>query len=167
MNAAIYLAAAIASTNPIFESRKSDASVIKPAIDWSTILDAHFENGNLVLRLGPLFVGLAVLAAAATLIWRYYYHQQFTNEFEIVEAELEIAHIGKIKIKPNRDNIQIAHEAWVELTTRNAALPFDDKNDLIVEIYNSYYQLFGRLRDMTKKDTSLQAARLPEHKKAG
>lgn len=37
------------------------------------------------------------------------------------------------------------------MATRKAALLFDDENDVIVEVYNSWYELFGRMRDLVKE----------------
>ncbi len=70
--------------------------------------------------------------------------------WEVVKAELNFANMGKIEIRPNHDDIQIAHRAWVELATRKAGVPFDAKHDVIVELYDSWYHLFGRLRELAK-----------------
>src|SRR5690606_28950450 len=81
---------------------------------------------------------------------RFYWRRSVLSGYEVVEAELEIASVGKIRIQPNHDNMQTAHSAWVELVTRKASLPFDEDHDVILEVYDSYYQLFSRLRDLTK-----------------
>ena len=73
------------------------------------------------------------------------------SEFAVVEAELKLGGIGKVKIRPSYEDVQIAYRAWVELVTRKAALPFDEENDVIVEVYDSWYQLFGRIRDLIKE----------------
>lgn len=118
--------------------------------DWGRILDSHFENGELVVRFGPVLWVALVLLALTAIVWKLWLRQMLLPDFELVEAELEIAKLGKIRIKPNHENVQIAHQAWVELMTRKAALPFDDDYDVVVEVYDSYYQLFGRLRDLAK-----------------
>ncbi len=68
--------------------------------------------------------------------------------------EIESAEIGiqgqKIKIKPNYTNIDIAYKIWVELNTRTIGLPIDFENDVIVEVYKSWYQFFGLTRDLIK-----------------
>src|SRR5205823_5879710 len=70
---------------------------------------------------------------------------------EQVELNIELGGIGKVKIKPNHETVQIAHRAWVELATRKAGLPFEPEDDVIVEIYNSWYQLFGEMRSLAKQ----------------
>lgn len=43
-----------------------------------------------------------------------------------------------------------ANRIYIELTTRKAAIPIDENNDLIEEIYNSWYKLFCIIRDEMK-----------------
>ena len=56
--------------------------------------------------------------------------------------------IGCMKICPTWEDIQIAHQIWTELVTRKAAIPFDPEDDVIVEIYDSWYALFQRTRQL-------------------
>ena len=42
----------------------------------------------------------------------------------------------------------IAWKAYVQLVTRKAALPFDEKHDSIEEVYASLYSLFEAIRDL-------------------
>mgnify|MGYP006876741523 CR=1 FL=1 len=61
---------------------------------------------------------------------------------------IEIAKIGKVELKPNSEDIQIAHRIWTELITRKAAIEIDPEHDVIVEVYDSWYTLFGKTRDL-------------------
>jgi len=54
-------------------------------------------------------------------------------------------------IKPSYDEMRIAHKAWVELSTRKAGLLFDEEDDVIVEVYDSWYQLFREMRVLVKE----------------
>ena len=58
----------------------------------------------------------------------------------------------KITYEIARDfsNLEIAYHIYIELITRKAALPFDEENDIILEVYNSWYQLFGIIRNEIK-----------------
>ena len=42
----------------------------------------------------------------------------------------------------------VAWKLYIELTTRKAALPFDENHDLIAEVYDSMYVLFGITRQL-------------------
>ena len=77
------------------------------------------------------------------------------------DAEIEISGNPKIKFKIERndENLFIANRIYIELTTRKAALEIDE-NDVIEEIYNSWYILFGVIREEIK---SLPGKYLREH----
>ena len=71
------------------------------------------------------------------------------STFEIDEAELGLGQ-QKIKFKPNLDDLQIAFKLWTEIKTRKIGLPVDEDNDVIVEVYNSWYEFFGITRELIK-----------------
>lgn len=71
------------------------------------------------------------------------------KSFEIDEAEIGIGN-QKIKFKPNYEDIQIAYKLWVELSTRKIGLPIDFEDDVIIEIYNSWYEFFKLTRELIK-----------------
>mgnify|MGYP006117494351 CR=1 FL=1 len=73
----------------------------------------------------------------------------FHKNIEIDSAEIGIQG-QKIKIKPNYTNIDIAYKIWVELNTRKIGIQIDFENDVITEVYNSWYQFFGITRDLIK-----------------
>ena len=54
------------------------------------------------------------------------------------------------KVKRNTENLFIANRIYLELVTRKAALPFDEDNDVIVEVYDSWYTLFSTIREEIK-----------------
>ena len=70
---------------------------------------------------------------------------------------------GKIKVKQitingisfeiecNKDVKKLAEEVWVELATRKIALSFDEENDVIEEVYNSWYTIFEKFREVLKR----------------
>lgn len=68
----------------------------------------------------------------------------------IDEASLGIGN-SSVTLKFDRQDQEIAYKLWVELSTRKIALPFDDENDVVVEVYNSWYQFFGTARDLLKE----------------
>lgn len=54
------------------------------------------------------------------------------------------------EICPDSETRRVAHQAWVEIKSRKVGLPFQEDADVIVEVYNSWYQLFGVLRELAK-----------------
>jgi hypothetical protein len=92
-----------------------------------------------VLALG-IFIGLWQRG------WRPY---RGVADFEIDEAELGVGS-QKVKLRANRDDLKVAYQLWVELSTRKVGLPIDYDDDVIAEIYDSWYQFFGITRDLIK-----------------
>lgn len=54
-----------------------------------------------------------------------------------------------VTLKFNKKDQEIAYKLWVELSTRKIGLPFDE-NDVISEVYDSWYAFFGIARDLLK-----------------
>ena len=55
-------------------------------------------------------------------------------------------------LMPDDEVARIAHQAWAELVTRKAGIQVD-YDDVIVEVYDSWYRLFGALRMLAKEVT--------------
>jgi len=53
-------------------------------------------------------------------------------------------------VERNYENLYIANRIYIELSTRKAAIVIDENNDVIEEIYNSWYELFGIIREELK-----------------
>jgi hypothetical protein len=79
------------------------------------------------------------------------------KSFEIEKAELGIG-AGKITLRPNEADRQVAYQIWVELSTRKIGLPIDLQNDVVAEIYNSWHQFFTVTRDLIKSVPVSRAA---------
>ena len=58
--------------------------------------------------------------------------------------------VFKERLIRNYANIEIAHKLYIELITRKAAIKIDEENDVIVEIYNSWHELFKITREELK-----------------
>jgi hypothetical protein len=57
---------------------------------------------------------------------------------------------NNVKLKPSYGDRQLAYKIWVELSTRKIGLPIDPENDVISEIYDSWYSFFQVTREMIK-----------------
>lgn len=107
------------------------------------------DKCNLVLSTHWIFYSaliiLAIIWASKALKNKLMFHKNI---------EIDSAKIGvrgqKIKIKPNYTNVDIAYKIWVELNTRKIGLEIDFEEDVIVEIYKSWYQFFGITRELIK-----------------
>jgi len=104
------------------------------------------KDFNLQWTLNPWIIIAVLISVAIYIIAR----KRFPlKDYEIDEAELGIG-TAKVKIKPNYEDLQIAYKLFVELSTRKIGLPIDIEHDVIVEIYNSWYEFFRITRELIK-----------------
>ena len=75
----------------------------------------------------------------------------YTNQKSVTVDEVNLG-IGNssVKISFNKKAQEIAYKIWVELSTRKIGLRFDEENDVINEIYDSWYKFFGITRKLLK-----------------
>ncbi|MCL6506684.1 MAG: hypothetical protein K6T59_06640 [Bryobacteraceae bacterium] len=119
-------------------------------MSWRELITIKISEGySLAIEVGPVFLVLLILGAALWAIYHYYRRRRLPA-WSVIEAEVQLGGIGKVKIRPSYEDIHVAHKAWVELVTRKAALPFDKDHDVISEVYNSWYALFQEMRSLTK-----------------
>lgn len=92
-------------------------------------------------------VGIIVLIIIIVVLKRKY-----SKWFRWQNLEVEISGTPKMvfKVERNYENLFIANRIYIELTTRKAAIPLDENNDSLEEIYDSWYHLFGIIRDEIK-----------------
>ncbi len=126
------------ATPPSGSSTGSELISIVLSQDWS--LSAHVSP-----------VAILALSALVFFVWlavRFYFRQRLTN-FEIDSAEFGLGD-QRILLKPNETDRQIAYSIWVELSTRKIGLPIDVDDDIIAEIYDSWYAFFSVTRELIK-----------------
>ena len=92
---------------------------------------------------------IPVLLALAGAYFVYTRGGFMRRNFDIDRAELGIG-TGKLHLKPNTADRQVAYEIWVELSTRKIGLAIDFENDVIDEVYSSWYKFFSVTRDHIK-----------------
>ena len=89
---------------------------------------------------------------AVFVLWRYIatkYGMGAWRKFEIDSAEFGVGN-QKITLRPNDTDRQIAYQIWVELSTRKIGLAIDVENDVIDQVYNSWYNFFSVTRELIK-----------------
>lgn len=117
---------------------------------WKELLHIWFsDNFSLNIEVGILLVAGFVLGLVIVLLFRWLMDGGLF--FGETELNISLGGIGSVKIKPSHEVAQVAHKAWSELITRKAGLQFDSEHDVIVEVYNSWYQLFGEMRSLIKE----------------
>lgn len=96
-------------------------------------------------------VPVLILGAVALICWlgfRWWAGRRFPD-FEIDATEFGFGD-HKVSFKPNNIDRQIAYSIWVELSTRKVGLPIELDDDVVAEIYDSWYAFFGVTRELIK-----------------
>lgn len=119
-------------------AKASNIFVLQLSDEWK--LSA--EIAGIPLLIAVLTVGVAML------LFRLWAARKLPN-FEIDAAELGFGD-HKVSFKPNELDRQIAYSIWVELSTRKIGLPIDLEDDVIAEIYDSWYAFFAVTRELIK-----------------
>jgi hypothetical protein len=109
-------------------------------------LDANF---NLQISISKWILLLVLIGVFVYLLYLKLSSNIKSKIYEIDEAIIGIGN-QKVKIKPNYQDMQIAYKLWVELSTRKIGLEIDLNNDVINEIYNSWYEFFKLTRELIK-----------------
>lgn len=106
-------------------------------------LNFQFHADSLVV------VGIGILIAIILLSRFFQLPMRFWKTFEINEAEFGLGD-QKIKLSPNITDQQIAYKIWVELSTRKIGIPIDIENDVVSEVYDSWFSFFSVTRELIK-----------------
>ncbi len=114
------------------------------------IIRLSFDSNKPSLTIESDWLILSIVVAL--LLLAYFIKRNFSKWFNWYEMEVEISGSPKLsfKVERNYENLYIANRIYIELTTRKAAIPIDENNDSIEEIYDSWYHLFGIIRDEIK-----------------
>ncbi|MCU0091936.1 hypothetical protein N8H72_18325 [Pseudomonas koreensis] len=119
----------------------------KPSASFLKLLvDSDFQ---LTMEVSPWLLGGLLGVAVLVLLYNFVGSSWGLRDFEIDEAEFGIGE-QKIKLKPNSIDRQIAYKVWVELSTRKIGLQIDLENDVVYEIYDSWYSFFSVTRELIK-----------------
>lgn len=96
------------------------------------------------------FITLCVLLFLISWLYKKVITKVHKHSIEIQEITLGIGN-SSLKIKYDNRDRAIAYKLWVELNTRKIGLEFDTENDVIDEVYNSWYEYFRIARELIKE----------------
>lgn len=111
---------------------------------WREIFSLRVSGWALQVQIGIL----VLILLAVFILFLALRHR--SRPWALTQADFTFAGCASFTVCPTDDVAGLAHQAWVEIKTRKAALPFDDQYDVVVEIYNSWYELFRAIRELAK-----------------
>jgi hypothetical protein len=119
-----------------------------PNADWRKLADLRItDDYGLSLQVGPILITIVLIVVV---VWTLRARPWRWMAWDVVEAKLKLGGIGEVKVKPNHATVQIAHRAWVEIATRKVGMAFEPENDVINEVYDSWYAFFREMRSLAK-----------------
>lgn len=122
-------------------------------------MDVGLENWNIIYIKVNWFVIIIFIFAIGIIAFMIKRYLNIANKHHIMIDEVNLG-IGEssVKLVYNKSDQEIAYKLWVELSTRKIGLLFDQENDVISEVYNSWYEFFKIARELLKE---IPASRLP------
>lgn len=116
------------------------------------IIDIELENWNMfVLKFNWVAVAITlVLLCGISFLLKKCISYVSKKSIMIDEVNLGIGN-STVKLSYSKKDQEIAYKIWVELCTRKIGLPFDIENDVISQVYDSWYKFFGITRELLKE----------------
>lgn len=116
---------------------------------WTDLSLLEWHAMGFEIRVGLFWILLLAFGIAAFRFGWPLFGRRLWRRFRT--RSVKISFKGpEVEICPDHEVRRIAYQAWVEIQTRKAGLAFEEDHDVIVEVYDSWYQLFGVLRALSK-----------------
>lgn len=110
-------------------------------------------------RTGAFWAGVAAVGLPLAVRWL---SPSRRRRFRLTSQTVSLPFgLGSRTYELSLEDRTTAWKMYVQLATRKAALPFDDKHDVVAEVHSSLYELFGVARDL------LSALRVEEMARRG
>ena len=113
------------------------------------LIEIVYDDGMIDASISVVVV-LVAIAIIVVVAWVVARGLPWSPRLRPVQVTIPFGPWGTLTLERNDDIVRLAHEAWVEISTRKCGLPFDRDHDVIVEVYDSYYALFGELRRIAR-----------------
>ena len=124
---------------------------MKEFYDWLYQLNAIYFLILTFLGLILAFLGWWIIFIGITKLFDFWgIKVKLGESWKTVEKNAKIGNVT-IRSVPVLEDKDIAYRLWIELTTRKIALPLDKENDIILEVYDSWYPFFGLARETLKE----------------
>lgn len=125
--------------------------IIEESNKGINLIDVSIKDWELNICINLIAaVALIMLVFCAIKLFKYICKVCGRRSIDVSCAEIGIGN-SKIKLEYNRKDQEVAYKIWVELSTRKIGLEYDVDNDIIHEVYNSWYSFFSTTRDLLKE----------------
>lgn len=127
------------------------------------IIDVKFESfSTIVFEINWLvLISLFIFGTIISKVIKYIINYSRKQSINIDEIELGIGN-SHITLKYDAKDKEIAYKLWIELNTRKIGLQYDEEDDVLVEIYDSWYKFFEIARELLKEMPQSKFASTPQ-----
>lgn len=117
--------------------------------NYMDIISVKFEGWqNVVVSLNWItIVVLLLLILLVSWVIKWIYKKAILKTVKIEEATIGIGN-STVTIKYDGCIKEIAYKIWIELTTRKIGIKFNERYDVISEVYDSWYEAFKVIRTL-------------------
>lgn len=75
-------------------------------------------NWNAIISVSPWIIGVGVLVLLLVVAIKMGIGKRW-KRWEAVKLNIDLGGVGEVELRPNLEDIQVAHRIWVELVTRS------------------------------------------------
>lgn len=127
------------------------------------IIDVKFESfSTIVFEINWIvLISLFIFGAIICKVIKYIINYSRKQSINIDEIELGIGN-SHITLKYDAKDKEIAYKLWIELNTRKIGLQYDEEDDVLVEMYDSWYKFFEIARELLKEMPQNKFASTPQ-----
>jgi len=118
---------------------------LNDALQSVVSLSIDTDRALISIEVSAWLIGILLAILLLLILW---FRLGKLKRYKLVKISVPLGNIGTAEFSPNEFDVQIAHKIWTELSTRKAAVKIDPENDVIIEVYNSWYALFSRVREL-------------------
>lgn len=112
------------------------------------IIELNLDCYNLIITIN--YVLLVIFLIIAYAIYKFKSNEISHRSIDLEKFDLGISGLN-VTLNYNKKDKEIAYKLWVELSTRKIGLKYDRENDVIEEVYNSWYAFFKISRELLKE----------------
>ncbi len=115
------------------------------------IFNFYFENWyTIILKFNWISVTVIIAGVfCIAFLWSIVLKYINRKSINVDQVTLGIGS-NRVTLKYNKKDQEIAYKLWVELSTRKIGLEYKPEYDVIVEMYNSWYNFFAVAREQLK-----------------
>lgn len=113
-------------------------------------VSVNTHQPSITLSSSWLVLCVVVIIIFLLIIVKWFLLKNSKLRWQTLEIEISGTPKATFKVERNYENLYIANRIYIELITRKAAIPLDEENDIIEEVYDSWYKLFNIIREEIK-----------------